>query len=331
MASPSSKYWSGALYSLATAGLLATQHPFSILGAKHLSFAKFIFFTELVLLLSVPFMILSRDARRDFRALISSFSHLLKFLVLLGIGLLGVLLYNVGLGKAHPVVIAAILNLAPFWAALVALVVAKKTISTSWLVFFGCLLVAFAGAMMIAISQSGDKPISFENLSLPSLSGPWIYAIPVPMLYALSGSLIGKWFSNYDDSATIAVTFATAAAALIPASLIYAYAHSDLEIGADAIPAVILLMLGTAMGVALGRVLYQVALTVTGNDNGFVSMFFLLVPAVTALLSLAMSRWIPDLKFTVGPLFCLGLVVVAAPIFLFSWQSWRVEKQAEAS
>jgi drug/metabolite transporter (DMT)-like permease len=329
MPSPSAGYKLGALYSLFTAALLATQHPFSILGAKNLSIAKYIFFTEVVLVVSVPLMVLSKQRRRDFRVLISTPAHLLKFAVLLVIGLLGVLLYNVGLGKAHPVVIAAVLNLAPFWAAIVALVVSKKAIPTSWFVFLGCLFVAFAGAMMIAISQSGEGSFTAASLSSSSLLGPWVFALPVPIFYALSGSLIGRWFSDFDDSASIAVTFTTAAVVLIPASLIYAYVHSDLAISPDAIPAIVLLMLGTAMATALGRVLYQVALTITGDDNGFVSMFFLLVPAVTALLSLAMSPWIADLKFAVGPLFYSGLFVVAAPIFLFSWQSWRAAKQAQ--
>jgi drug/metabolite transporter (DMT)-like permease len=154
MPSRASEYKIGAFYSLATAGLLATQHPFSILAAKQISIAKFIFFTEIVLLLSVPCMLLTAEKRRDFRALISSLKNLARFFALLVIGLLGVLLYNVGLGKSHPIVIAAVLNLAPFWAAIVALVVSKKAIPTSWFVFSGCLLVAFAGAMMIAISQS---------------------------------------------------------------------------------------------------------------------------------------------------------------------------------
>jgi drug/metabolite transporter (DMT)-like permease len=312
----------GAFYSLLTSGLLATQHPLSVLGAKHLSTAKFILVGELVLLFSVPFMILSAKARRDFRAMICSGWRLLQFAVLLLVGLSGVLLYNVGLSRAHPIVIAAVLNLSPFWAALLALLISKKAIPTSWPMFLGCLVVAFIGAMMIAISQSGDGAPSLESLSWASLSGAWIFAVPVPILYALSGSLVGKWFADFDDSATLAVTFLTGAVVLIPATVIYAYVHSDLQVSSDAIPAIILLMVGTAASSALGRILYQVSLTVTGEDNGFVSMFFLLIPAVTALLSLALAPWIQDLRFTVGPLFYAGLAVVAAPMFLFSWAAW---------
>jgi hypothetical protein len=59
----------------------------------------------------------------------------------------------------------------------------------------------------------------------------------------------------------------------------------------------------------------------TDNNNGFVSIFFLLIPTFTCLLSLWMSRWISELKFTVGPLFFLGLGLIAAPILVFLWQS----------
>jgi hypothetical protein len=36
-----------------------------------------------------------------------------------------------------------------------------------------------------------------------------------------------------------------------------------------------------------------------------------------------MSRWISELKFTVGPLFFLGLALIAAPILVFLWQSQK--------
>jgi hypothetical protein len=36
-----------------------------------------------------------------------------------------------------------------------------------------------------------------------------------------------------------------------------------------------------------------------------------------------MSPWIKELKFPVGPLFFLGLGLVAAPILVFLWQSQR--------
>jgi len=36
-----------------------------------------------------------------------------------------------------------------------------------------------------------------------------------------------------------------------------------------------------------------------------------------------MSRWISELKFTVGALFFLGLGLIAAPILVFLWQSQK--------
>jgi hypothetical protein len=89
----------------------------------------------------------------------------------------------------------------------------------------------------------------------------------------------------------------------------------------DLLPAIALLAAGTILATGFGRVLYQKSLTVSDNNNGFVSIFFLLTPAFTCLLSLGMSRWISELKFAVGPLFFLGLALIAAPILVFLWQS----------
>jgi hypothetical protein len=38
---------------------------------------------------------------------------------------------------------------------------------------------------------------------------------------------------------------------------------------------IILMILGTIIAASVGRVVYQIALSVTGEDNGFVSVFFL--------------------------------------------------------
>ena len=121
MAKEESSLFRGALYALATAALLATQAPLSLLGAKRLSAAEFICVTEMVLLLCVPFMLRTQRSREHFRGLISSVSNLGKFGVLLLIGLIGIVLYAFGLGRGHPIVISAVLNLDPFWAAIIAL------------------------------------------------------------------------------------------------------------------------------------------------------------------------------------------------------------------
>ena len=55
-------------------------------------------------------------------------------------------------------------------------------------------------------------------------------------------------------------------------------------------------------------------------------MFFLLVPALTGLISLPLSLAIPDLKFSINPLYFVGLALIAAALLLFSYQSWREER-----
>jgi hypothetical protein len=76
---------------------------------------------------------------------------------------------------------------------------------------------------------------------------------------------------------------------------------------------------------------YQKALTITDNNNGFVSMFLLLIPAVTCLISLGMSPWIKELSFTVSPVFFVGMVLIAAPILIYSWQSLRAKAKPESA
>ena len=58
----------------------------------------------------------------------------------------------------------------------------------------------------------------------------------------------------------------------------------------DQLPAILLMIVGTIVAGSVGRVVYQIALTVTGGDNGFVTMFLNLVPALTALISLILSH-----------------------------------------
>jgi hypothetical protein len=41
------------------------------------------------------------------------------------------------------------------------------------------------------------------------------------------------------------------------------------------------------------------------------------------LVSIPLSWWIPDLKFSAGPLFFAGLLLVAAPLLFFSVKAWR--------
>jgi len=230
-------------------------------------------------------------------------------------------MFKLALSNAHPIIISAVINLQPFWAALAAPLIARVSIPVSPPVFFGCLIAGFLGAMAVAWSQVGeaDRP-DLRQLADSALHGAWLYAVPVPICSALGGTLVGKWFARYDESAAIAANFLVSTLALVPAAGLILHLRSDLHFG-QAVP-IILMITGTVVAASFGRVLYQIALSVTGNDNGFVTMFFLLIPALTALISLALSGWIADLHFAVSLMFYLGLTTVSASLLLFSLKSW---------
>ena len=62
-------------------------------------------------------------------------------------------------------------------------------------VFALCLICAFAGAMTVAWSQlvgSARRRVMARDL----LKGSWIFAVPIPILSALNGTLIAKWFAG---------------------------------------------------------------------------------------------------------------------------------------
>ena len=118
-------YRLGSLYSVITAFLYATQEPFSFPAARHLRHP--------------PVCVPDPDraarlhspvdgppaSRRDFVALLRKPANYGYLAVIFAIGMSGLLLYNLGLSNAHPIIISAILNLSPFWAALVALVISR--------------------------------------------------------------------------------------------------------------------------------------------------------------------------------------------------------------
>ena len=193
-------YRLGSLYSVVTAFLYATQEPFSFPAAKHLNTLQFVALTQVSLLVSLPLLLSRSKSRRDFVALLRKPVNYGYLAVIFAIGLTGLLLYNFGLSNAHPIIISAILNLSPFWAALVALVLAGVPIPISRATFFGCFAGAFIGAMAVAWSQLGDKDTSnLSQLSDSFVHGSWLYAIPVPLASALGGTLVGKWFGAYDE------------------------------------------------------------------------------------------------------------------------------------
>jgi drug/metabolite transporter (DMT)-like permease len=314
----------GSIYALATAALLATQEPFSALAAKRLPPLSFVCLTQAALLLSVPILIARARSRHDFSALLLTPRNSGKLAVLFLIGIAGLLLYNLGLRNAHPIIVAAILNLSPFWAAIVAKVVSGKAIPISSLVFWPCFSVAFVGAMLIAVSQVNDaKGASFSELLESLVHGSWKYAIPIPIFFALSGTLVGRWFRGFDEAGSIAANFVVSAGILIPAALIMG--GRPLPSGSEGNFAALLLVVGTLAAGAAGRVVYQMALTATENDNGFVTMFFLFVPGLSSLISFVLSSWISDLHFAAGAMFFVGLALVAVPLFVFSMKSRKIE------
>ena len=314
-------YRLGSLYSVITAFLYATQEPFSFPAANHLNTLQFVALTQISLLVSIPLLTSRPASRRDFIALFRKPANYLYLAVIFAIGMTGLLLYNFGLSNAHPIIISAILNLSPFWAALVALVLAGVPIPISRATFFGCFAGAFIGAMAVAWSQLGDRGMSsVGELADSFVHGSWIYAIPVPLCSALGGTLVGKWFAAYDESAAIAANFLTANVILIPGCLAILYWRSELQF--EQLSAILLMVFGTIVAASLGRVMYQISLTATGGDNGFVTMFLNLVPALTALISLVLSRWIADLHFVIDATFFLGSAVIAASLVLFSLKSW---------
>jgi drug/metabolite transporter (DMT)-like permease len=312
-------YQLGSLYSVITAFLYATQEPFSFPAARHLNTLQFVALTQISLLVSIPLLLSRPTSRRDFVALFRKPINYGYLAVIFAIGMTGLLLYNFGLSNAHPIIISAILNLSPFWAALVALVLASVPIPISGATFFGCFAGAFTGAMAVAWSQFADAGMStIGQLADNFVHGSWVYAIPVPLCSALGGTLVGKWLASYDESAA---NFLTANVILIPGCLAILYWRNELNF--DQLEPVLLMIFGTIVAASVGRVMYQVALTITGGDNGFVTMFLNLVPALTALISLALSHWIADEHFAINPPFFLGSAVIAASLVLFSLKSWR--------
>jgi hypothetical protein len=316
-------YRLGSLYGLITSFLLATQEPFSFLAARRLSTLQFVCLTQIALLISIPLVTWRPASRRDFIALLRDPSNYGKLAVIFAIGMSGLLLYNFGLSNAHPIIISAILNLSPFWAAGVALILTRVPIPVSPAIFFGCFAGAFLGAMAVAWSQldEANRP-TMGQLAENFLHGSWVYAIPIPLASALGGTLIGKWFAKYEESAAVAVQFFVANILLIPSTVFILYERSELRFDGQ-VAAIVLMIAGTIIAGSVGRVFYQIALTVTGNDNGFVTMFFNLVPALTALVSLILSWRIVDLHFAADPLFFIGLALIAVSLLLFSLKAWR--------
>jgi drug/metabolite transporter (DMT)-like permease len=317
-------YRQGTFYAIATAVLMSFQAPFSTLAARTLGSLNFMAFTQLALLFSIPLLILRAESRRDFVVIIFRPRNWPKLAVIFFIGLAGLKLYNVGLSSTHPIITAAVLNLSPFWAALIAAIVSKRSVPSPSPVSLACFVVAFFGAMAIAWSQIDvDNKVLARDVLESFVHSKWIYALPMPAFFALSGTLVYQWFSDFDETAAIAANFLVSSVVLIPLAVLTSNFRQTLHAAELPTVAVLLLLLGTLAGSAAGRVFYQMALTATKDDNGYVTMFFLLIPAVSSLISFMLSRWIPGLQFVPSAMFFLGLALVTASLLMLCLASRR--------
>ena len=317
-------YRLGTLYAIATAILMAVQAPLSTLAARTLSPLDFMAFTQFALLFSIPFLIMRADSRRDFMAIVLGVRNWPKLVMIFLVGVTGLALYDVGLSSTHPIITAAILNLTPFWAALIAFVVSRRKISIPPFAFFGCFLMAFFGAMVIAWSQIDvESKVLARDVMYSFMHSRWVYALPAPAFFALSGTLVFKWFSDVDEPAAIAANFVVSSLVLIPVAIVASDFGRQTHLSEPSAVAVLLLLLGTLAASGAGRVFYQMALTATDNDNGYVTMFFLLMQPVSTLVASILSRWIPGLQFNSQPMFFLGVALVTVPLLLLSLTSWR--------
>jgi hypothetical protein len=327
MQKPMSSRALGSAYALAASVLIAVQAPLSSPAAKQLSPVQFIFMTQIALLASVPLLLISAEGRRGLVGALGSIANYGKLAAIFAVSTAGLILYNVSLSHAHPVVVVGILNLAPFWGALVALLLSRTPIPVSPFVFFACAAVAFLGATAVAWSQTKDGSGLVDEL----LKGSWLFALPIPIFTVVSASLMSKWFSHMNASGVIAANILVGCAVLIPvtAMLLIArgeplFAHLEFTL---------LMVVGIILADTIGRVFYQKALNTTDNDNGFVTMFQNLEPAIAALISFCLSPWIKGLRFDAGWLFFAGLGLTAVSLFVFSWRSLRqakAEKPEEA-
>ena len=305
----------GGALALAAAALIAAQAPLSSPAAKTFSTGQFVFLTQIALLVSIPMLLVTQEARRDFVAALTAPSNLGKLAVIFAVGAIGLVLYTVSLSHAHPVVVVAILNLSPFWAALVAHFLTRTPIPATPLVFFACLAVAFLGATAVAWSQAGDH----DGLAAELMRGTWAFAIPIPLFTTLAVTLQGKWFSKLNTSGVVAANCLIGSAILIPATLLIMHMRGESVV--TALQPTLLMIVGIILADVAGRVFSQKAMKAVDNDNGFVTMFQNLEPAIAALISFALSPWIKGLSFAPNWVFFAGLALGAASLFAFSWKS----------
>ena len=148
-------YRLGTSYAIATALLMSFQAPFSAFAARTLGSLDFMAFTQLALLFSIPLLILRADSRRDSVVIMSRARDWPKLAVIFLIGVVGLKLYNIGLSSTHPIITAAVLNLSPFWAALIAAIVSRRSVSLPSFGFFACFVEGSFVAMQMTVVRCG--------------------------------------------------------------------------------------------------------------------------------------------------------------------------------
>ncbi len=112
-------YKLGSIYAVVTALLLSVQEPFSFLAAKRLSLTQFVFLTQVALVMSIPLLDCAAEkVAATWFCCCGNAANYGKFGALFLIGMTGLLLFKLGLSNAHPIIISAIINLQPFFAAL---------------------------------------------------------------------------------------------------------------------------------------------------------------------------------------------------------------------
>jgi hypothetical protein len=126
---------------------------------------------------------------------------------------------------------------------------------------------------------------------------------------------VGFWFKDYDQSGAVAAALFVPTLAVIPLCALYLM-KSGQGFALEPLPA-LMLVAGTMIAAALGRLCYQLALRATQGDNGFVTMFFLLAPALSGIYSWALSPFVKSLSFRPDALYFIGLAVTAVSLLFF--------------
>ena len=67
--------------------------------------------------------------------------------------------------------------------------------------------------------MDASNQVLFRDVLESIFHSRWGYAIPIPIFFALSGTLVNRWFADFDEAAAIAANFVVSSFILIPATL----------------------------------------------------------------------------------------------------------------